>query len=222
METNDGTRIVERTFTPQAVILAAGDYPSHPIPCAVLSEGRFVACCDGAVNEYVSHGGTPDVIVCDGDSISEENRARFSSIIVEIDEQENNDLTKTVLHLKSLGFTRIAIVGATGKREDHTLGNISLLLEYMKMGLDVRMYTDYGVFIPACDDCAFESFSGQQVSIYSFGTKGLCGEGLQFPIRDFTNWWQGTLNQSNGNTFTIHTQGHYLVFLSYAPKQPIL
>lgn len=35
----------------------------------------------------------------------------------------------------------------TGKREDHTLGNISLLLYYLQEGIDVRAYTDYGVFI---------------------------------------------------------------------------
>ena len=217
MEKNDEIKIVKRQFMPQAIVLAAGDYPTHPIPLKVLGEARFVACCDGAVNEYVAHGGTPDVIVCDGDSISNENRERFALAIVKITEQETNDLTKTVKHLQSLEFTRIAIVGATGKREDHTLGNISLLLEYMAMGLDVRMYTDYGIFIPMCDDCTFESFSGQQVSIFNFGATGLRAEGLLYPLSDFTNWWQGTLNESESNTFTIHAHGKYLIYLSYKP-----
>lgn len=46
------------------------------------------------------------------------------------------------------GFRRIDILGATGKREDHTLGNISLLFDYMRQGLDVTMQTDYGSFTP--------------------------------------------------------------------------
>ena len=32
-------------------------------------------------------------------------------------------------YLLSKGKRRIAIVGATGKREDHTIGNVSLLME---------------------------------------------------------------------------------------------
>lgn len=215
METNDDTRVIERNFIPEVAVLADGDYPSNHIPCAVLGKVSFVACCDGAVDSFVADGGTPRLIVGDGDSISDENRNRFSSIIVKISEQETNDLTKTVTHLKSLGYKRIAIVGATGKREDHTLGNISLLLEYMAMGIDVRMYTDYGVFIPVDGNCEFESFPGQQVSIFSFGAIGMYADGLKYPLSDFTNWWQGTLNESEKNRFTISATGKYLVFLTY-------
>ena len=59
-------------------------------------------------------------------------------------DQETNDQTKAVNYLMEKGFRRIAIVGATGRREDHTLGNISLLMEYMRMGQKYVMYTDYG------------------------------------------------------------------------------
>ena len=204
-----------KDFYPEVVILADGDYPNHPIACELLKKVSFVACCDGAVDSFVANGGTPRLIVGDGDSISDENRNRFSSIIIKISSQETNDLTKTVTHLKSLGHKSIAIVGATGKREDHTLGNISLLLEYMAMGLDVRMYTDYGVFIPANGNRKFESFPGQQVSIFNFGAKGLNADGLKYPLRDFSNWWQGTLNESTMFSFFIHATGQYITFLSY-------
>lgn len=218
MEKLDEKTIVRCNFTAQAVILADGDYPSHSIPCALLRDAEFVACCDGAVDAFVARGGVPNLIVGDGDSISEENKERYSSILVKVDEQETNDLTKTVKQLLLRGFSRIAIVGATGKREDHTLGNISLLLEYFGMGAEVRMYTDYGVFIPMKDDARFESFARQQVSIFNFGTTGLRAEGLEYPLSDFTSWWQGTLNQSNGNEFTLYAKGHYIIFLSHEAK----
>lgn len=218
MEKIDAATIGAKGFLPEAIILADGDYPSHHIPCSMLDNAQFIACCDGAVNEFTSRGGTPSIIIGDGDSISEENRNKYASIIIKINEQENNDLTKTVKHLKALGLTRIAILGATGKREDHTLGNISLLIEYMKMGMDVRMITDHGTFIPACGDCSFQSFNRQQVSIFNFGASGMSAEGLQYPLSDFTNWWQGTLNQSNGNSFTIHAKGYYMVFITHEAK----
>ena len=122
---------------------------------------------------------------------------------------------KTTVHfLQKKGFRRIAIVGATGKREDHTLGNISLLIDYMKDGIEVRTITDYGMFIPAKDTQTFASHPGQQVSIFNFGAKGLQGEGLVYPLSDFTNWWQGTLNEATANEFTVHCTGEYLVFLA--------
>lgn len=197
-----------------AVILANGDYPTSSLPLEILSKTSFVACCDGAVNEFVRHGGIPDAIVGDCDSLSDEIRTTYACIIHKIDEQEYNDLSKTIKFLASTGKRRIAIVGATGKREDHTLGNISLLIEYMRWGMDVTMYTEHGMFIPCHGDRTFTSTPGQQVSIFSFGATGFHAEGLVYPLHDFTNWWQGTLNECTSYHFTIHAEGDYLVYLN--------
>lgn len=207
--------MINEHYTPDAVILANGEYPTHELPLRILSESAFVVCCDGAANEYIARGHTPDVIIGDGDSLSPDNKIRFAPIILQIADQETNDQTKAVQYLQSKGYRKIAIVGATGKREDHTLGNISLLIDYMKSGIEVRTFTDYGVFIPVKDSQTFASHAGQQVSILNFGAKGLKGEGLVYPLSDFSNWWQGTLNEATSNEFTIHCTGDYLVFLTY-------
>ena len=198
-----------------AVILANGDYPSASIPLQVLKEAPYVVCCDGGANEYIAKGYLPDIIIGDGDSLSEENRIKHASLIHHNPDQETNDQTKAMQYLLSKGKKRIAIVGATGKREDHTIGNISLLMEYMRMGAEVRSYTDYGVFIPCKDTCSFECRKGQQVSIFNFTAKGLKEKGLAYPIYDFTTWWQGTLNTCTDTSFTIEAEGEYLVFLNY-------
>ncbi len=180
-----------------------------------MKEAKFVACCDGAANEYISRGHTPDVIIGDGDSLLPEYKELFSPIVHQISDQETNDQTKAVHFLQKKGFRKIAIVGATGKREDHTLGNISLLMDYMREGMEVRTVTDYGVFMPANGTQTFKSHPGQQISIINFGAKGLQGEGLVYPLSDFTNWWQGTLNEATADEFTIHCTGEYLIFLTY-------
>ena len=207
--------MINEHYIPQAVILANGEYPAHELPLRLLAEAHFVVCCDGAANEYISRGHTPDVIIGDGDSLLPEYKKRFSSIILQISDQETNDQTKAVHYLQSKGIRKIAIVGATGKREDHTLGNISLLVEYMRSGMEVRTVTDYGTFIPVSDTQSFASHPGQQVSIINFGAEGLKGEGLFYPLSDFSNWWQGTLNEATADEFTIHCTGEYLVFLAY-------
>lgn len=205
----------DEQYTPEAVILANGEYPTHPLPLQILENAKTVVCCDGAANEYILRGHTPDAIIGDGDSLSPEYKALFAPIVHQIADQETNDQTKAVRFLQKRGFRKIAIVGATGKREDHTVGNISLLIDYLKAGIEVRTLTDYGLFIPARDTHTFTSRPGQQVSIFNFGAKGLRGEGLVYPLSDFTNWWQGTLNEATADEFTIHGKGTYLVFLAY-------
>lgn len=203
----------------EAVILANGDYPTKPLPLQLLHEAPYVACCDGGANEYITKGHLPDIIIGDGDSLCDEYRERYASLIHHNPDQETNDQTKAVQHLHALGMKRIAIVGATGKREDHTVGNISLLMEYMRMGIEVRSYTDYGVFIPCAGTRTFPCQPGQQVSIFNFTGKGLQSAGLAYPIYDFTTWWQGTLNRTTGDTFTIKAEGEYLVFITYIGEQ---
>ena len=199
----------------EAVILANGDYPSNEKPLQILEEAPFVVCCDGGANEYIAKGHLPNIIIGDGDSLSEENRLKHASLLHHIPDQETNDQTKAVQYLLAQGKRKIAIVGATGKREDHTIGNVSLLMEYMRMGAVVRSYTDYGVFIPCKDTCTFNCRIGQQVSIFNFTAKNLQSEGLAYPIYDFTSWWQGTLNECTDTSFTIKAEGEYLLFINY-------
>ena len=203
-------------MTSEALILGNGDYPTHLCPLSLLARAPYVVCCDGAADEYIRRGFTPDVIIGDGDSLSPQNRERFASIFHRIDDQETNDQTKAVNYLLAQGIRQITIVGATGRREDHTLGNISLLMDYQQAGANVQMITDYGIFTPAKDTCTFSSHPGQQVSIFNFGAKGMSGEGLAYPLSDFTNWWQGTLNEATDTEFTIQATGEYLIFQNFS------
>lgn len=201
-----------------AVILANGEYPTASMPLQILEKAPFVVCCDGGADGYIARGRVPDVIIGDGDSLSEENRKRYSALIHYNPDQETNDQTKAVQYLMERGYTCISIVGATGKREDHTLGNISLLMEYARMGAEVRMYTDYGVFVPCKGTSTFPCQPGQQVSIFNFTARSLQSDGLLYPIYGFTTWWQGTLNECTSTSFTVEAEGdegEYLVFLTF-------
>jgi len=197
------------------VVLAAGSYPTHNLPLQILANAEQVVCCDSAAERFIAEGGNPAAIVGDGDSLPQELKEQYAHLLHLEVEQETNDLSKAVRYLLRQGKTRITILGATGKREDHTLGNISLLMEYMRQGADVRMFTDCGMFIPCRDDQTFEVTPGQQVSIFCFGANHLHAEGLKYPLYDFSSWWQGTLNEAIASLVTIHAQGDYLVYLPY-------
>ena len=201
-----------------AVIVAGGEFPTAQQPLEILQSAPYVVCCDGAADRYIATGRVPNAIVGDGDSISAENREKYAHLLHIISEQESNDQTKAVRFLMEHGMHCIAIVGATGRREDHTIGNISLLIEYARAGCQVRSFTDHGVFVPCNGTTTHKCRKGQQVSIFSITARELRAEGLLYPIYDFNNWWQGTLNECIGEKFTIKANGEYLLFINYLPN----
>jgi len=199
-----------------AVILANGTFPKAEQPLRMLREAAFLCCCDGAAARVER----ADCVVGDGDSLPPELKARLADRFIQVDEQEDNDLTKATRHCLALGFRRLLYLGATGGREDHTLGNIALMVEYRRrFGIAPTMMTDHGTFTPHCGDAVLQSFAGQQVSLFNFGCTVFEGRGLRYPVRPFDNWWQGTLNEATGTSFSLHADGDYLVFRSFLDKQ---
>ncbi|MBB4035030.1 thiamine pyrophosphokinase [Dysgonomonas hofstadii] len=198
------------------VILANGDFPSHPIALSILENCKYLVCCDGAINNLSATDKIPNAIVGDCDSLSKENKERFTDIIHRIAEQETNDLTKAVNFCVQQGRKKITILGATGKREDHTIGNISLLCEYMRSA-DVEMITDYGIFNAITSDSIFESIPQQQVSIFCIDQYKITSHNLAYAIKDqvFTNWWQATLNEAESNEFVIKTYGRTIIYRAF-------
>lgn len=197
----------------KAVIVANGRYPNHHIPLSIIENAPYIICSDGAANNFIALGNIPDAIVGDCDSVSEENKIKYADILFPDTEQESNDLTKSVRFAVKRDKTDITIVGGTGMREDHTIGNISLLAEYSLI-VDVKMVTNNGVFTPVNSTTEIKSFKGEQISIFSIDQKPVTTKGLKYPINEriLTNWWEGTLNESESDSFTIETEGRVIVF----------
>ena len=218
----------------QALILADGAFPTTRKRQELLRNAVNIVCCDGATAKLLDFGREPIAIVGDMDSISPELKAQFADRIQQVTEQETNDLTKAVDFCILKGYDEIAILGATGLREDHTLGNIALLADYAPRLKSVCLLTDYGridAFASGmlADDYAepgldtkapevcttrdgaytvarFQSFQGQQISIYSLTPDSkISSLGLKYPLekRNLTSWWQGTLNESVGEQFSL-------------------
>ncbi|MBR4177695.1 MAG: hypothetical protein IKQ53_09865, partial [Bacteroidales bacterium] len=89
--------------------------------------------------------------------------------------------------------------------------------------LIVRMYTDYGFFTPIAATATLPSFAGQQVSLFSLDESlKVSTEGLKYPIssRQLHLWWEATLNEALGESFTITLDGKgiLLVYQTHLPK----
>lgn len=202
------------------VILANGDFPAAARPLEALRNADYLVCCDGAAASLTAAGLEPDIVVGDLDSITPELRKRLGSKILRISEQETNDLTKAFNHALSLNPGKITILGATGKREDHTLANISLLLDYAsRSACPVEMITDHGEFIAIFDSAVIKCRRGCQVSLFSFdSTLKIESAGLLYPTGSvvFDSLWKASLNEAGADEFTLtlsHPSG-VLVFLA--------
>lgn len=202
------------------VIVANGSFPETEGPLSLLRKASVLIACDGASEKLIRHGLVPTAIVGDLDSIPEEIRKRYADRIHQVIDQEINDLTKSVRFAHAAGHREVLILGATGLREDHTLGNISLLMDYAPMFDRIEMMSDYGWFTPLLQSATLHSQPGQQVSIISLYPEGeISTEGLRWPIhqRKLTAWWQGTLNEALAETFSIRLSdgGKALIYRNF-------
>ncbi|RQE06969.1 thiamine diphosphokinase [Prevotella intermedia] len=206
------------------VILAAGDFPTDVTAMRILRNAKHLIACDRAVEDLLEMDIEPEVIVGDGDSVSATTKAKYQHIFHTIEEQEDNDLTKAtkyaLQHFNLSGTPTFCYLGATGKREDHTLGNIALLIHYYKqLNIVPTMVTNYGWFTVSQGKTTFAAFPKQQVSIFQIGCKRIESEGLKWNIYPFNELWQGTLNEAVGNSFTIDSDSAYLVYQTHKPKE---
>ncbi len=189
----------------KTVILANGSFPKSKKLLNILDHSNSIICCDGAVNNLIKSGREPSIIIGDLDSISPKIKKQFSEKLIHITDQNTNDLTKAVDWCVSQSKNDVLILGATGKREDHTIANIALLSKYNEQ-LEIRMLTENGIFIPVSKTTKFDSFVGQQVSIFSQNsTTKISSEGLKYPLDELelSFWWMGTLNECISKDFTL-------------------
>ena len=197
------------------VILANGDFPKHPTPLRILKEATTIICCDGAVNNLVDHGLKPTHIIGDMDSISPELKKNYEDMLIHIVDQNQNDLRKALNWLEENGAKKAIILGATGKRDDHSLANIFTLLEFPSQ-LKMTIFTDHGKFSVVKGEHKFDSFTGEQVSLFSTdNTIKITSTYLKYNFnkKNLTNLYFGSLNESINDVFTLSiSHGKILVY----------
>lgn len=224
----DKKKLIDKESRFDVAILAAGDFPKNNVVLEILKKTTPLVVCDSAMEEVIAYNKDknneerlhPSAVVGDGDSLHSELKEKYRAIWHHYSEQDFNDLTKaTKFAIKNYSSKTIAYIGATGKREDHTIGNISLMRYYHEhLGVAPALITDYGWFVPSNGEDLFESFAGQQVSIFNCGCKRLESEGLKWNTSPFNELWEGTLNEATSDSFKINGDGEYLVFRTFKKK----
>ncbi len=201
------------------VILSNGDFPSHPISLGKLQDAQTIICCDGSVNNLVKNKMEPQYILGDMDSIDDTLQNKYRDRIIKLPGQDENDLRKAIVWAENNGVKKAAILGATGKRDDHTLANIFTLLQYSSQ-LEMTIYTNHGIFSVAENEKIFDSFTGQQISLFATDKSiEITSNNLKYNMMDsvLSSLYCGSLNESLNDSFTLTlSHGRILVYQVFA------
>ena len=201
------------------VIICDGQFPKNEYPRYLIRTADFIVCCDGALRKFVRNSMAifgeeklPDLVIGDMDTLPASWQKKYADIIIRESEQEHNDQTKAVRWVLGniADIDHIYILGSTGGRADHTIGNLSLLMEYTRMfdlgETTIEAVTDQETFFAVNDTIEFDCGTGRQVSIFSpDNSLKIRSTGLEYPTDEvvFDNWWKATLNKATQDTVRL-------------------
>ena len=201
----------------RTVILAAGDFPAKGgEPRRILLSASRVVACDSAADAFRREFGRwPDVVVGDMDSIA----VNPSTEVVRDADEETNDLAKALELCREREWEVFAVLGATGKREDHTVGNI-----YRALESQVRVVTETGDFFPvggAAGTLKFKTWKNAGISIFApdMRTK-MSSRGLKWKLAgvEFRNAYCATLNRASSECVAIASDRPAFVYVERNPS----
>lgn len=112
----------------KSVILCDGDIPDKVQILSELKDAKHFIAADGGANRAIELELQPDIITGDFDSyiVTGDEKAT----VIQNPDQETNDLEKALSIALKSNSTNVIVFGATGKRVDHTMKNLSALLQF--------------------------------------------------------------------------------------------
>ena len=194
-----------------AVILANGEFPTKGgAAWRLLAAAKRVVACDGAADAYRRRfGRLPLAVVGDMDSLP---RVPAGVEAVRIADQETNDLDKAARWCRARGWRRLVAVGASGKREDHAIGNV-----FRALDLGLELVSDFGRFVPFCGKASFRVAKGTPVSVFAPDrATRMTSRGLVWPLDEvkFDSLYRAKLNRASAARVTITSDRPALVYIA--------
>jgi thiamine pyrophosphokinase len=198
------------------LLICNGEPPSRDLIRRMLRRADRLVAVDGGANAARAINVRPDLILGDLDSVTPATRRTFAKVpTIRIPSQDNTDLEKALDHCEAEGDTAMIIAGATGRRLDMTLANLSVCWHYLP-DMDICFVGDDWYAVPVIGKRAFVAPPGTTVSLIPFGpASGVTLQGLQFPLVEGT-FRTGDVAVSNvvrGHKFSVSVRRGRLLVL---------
>ena len=154
-------------------------------------EGDWLVAADKGLEFFLKTGLTPDAAVGDFDSLSEEGRAFLEKLnrteVIRLKpEKDDSDTQSAVNFCMDRGAEQVTVLGGTGKRVDHLLANLGLLVLGKERGVRVNLVDswNYMTLIESGNVLNRSEQFGRYVSFFSLGgdVPGLTLTGFKYPL----------------------------------------
>lgn len=168
----------------KVVILCDGDIPQKTRIEREMSDSKLFIAADDGANRAKELGFQPDVIIGDLDSYTITGNEK--ALVIKDEDQETNDLEKALSYALKKSASSVIVFGATGKRLDHTLKNLSVLLQFDSRFDSIIFVDDYAE-LKVIHSPFNESFEiGTIISLFPLSGKveGITTKGLKYPLSD--------------------------------------
>jgi thiamine pyrophosphokinase len=210
--------------SPLALILANGQAPSKLLVSRHLADADVFVCADGGANAAAKLGIVPDLIIGDLDSILPATVKKFSGVTARrIADQNSTDLEKALTWAQKNGYRTVRVLGATGGRLDHTVGNLSALVKFSRK-LAVTFHDADGDIFVVGTERHFDVPAGTTVSLLPMTLcEGVMTRGLKWELRYESlalGQRDGTSNLVVSSPVTIKLRrGDLLFFIASEPAK---
>ncbi|MEK6565404.1 MAG: thiamine diphosphokinase [Bacteroidota bacterium] len=202
----------------KVLILANGQPPSKRLLLRLLKQSAVFVCADGGANTAARLGLKPDLIIGDLDSIASVTLRKFRKVRARrIADQNSTDLEKAFSRVTSKGHTDITVAGATGRRLDHSLGNLSALVKLSRRA-KIRFIDDASELCFVGSELKFEASPGTVVSLIPLSLcEGIVTHGLKWELKNESlrlGFRESTSNVVKSSPVSIRVRrGDLLLFL---------
>jgi len=159
----------------------------------VLKEVDYLIGADGGANQASLSGRLPDLLIGDLDSVTPEvlKQCKNAGCVIKRFPCEKNetDLELALIYAEEqarlVGERAIWLYGATGKRIDHFMGNIALMLAYAHKGYQIRLVDpEHESWILQSRE-GIKGSLGQGISLIALSEKAVVStEGLYYPLKN--------------------------------------
>jgi len=196
-----------------SVLIANGKKPKNKKIIEILKNAKNVICVDNGYELASELNITPSVVIGDLDSV-DINKISKDILIIKDEDQNTNDLEKTLNYCLSKNIRDIILVGATGERDDQNLATILVSLEYIEQ-LNIEILSDlYSIeFVNGERD--FEATPMREVSLISMDKENIITtQGLKYNLdkSKLSSATHGISNYSIGENFSISCSSPLIVF----------
>ncbi len=202
----------------RVLILANGEPPSAAFLARLAAEHDLFLAADGAALTASRLGVCPNIVSGDFDSL-DLDAARLllpDAEFIPTPDQNQTDLEKALQIALDRGAEYVTVAGAAGRRLDHALGNVSLLLRWREDSpeLPVVFVADGSETRAVTGEIVLETELGDAVSLLSFdGTARVSMDGVRWPLQNhlLAVGVGGLLNEAAGPRVTIRAEGGVIV-----------